>query len=125
MIRFAISNQWWRRRTSASTPTSGVGRARDFLTRRPYSNRDQTSGLDAIAAATDAQRVHITFINVGRDFEWPQFFQGCHPSPGGYRMIAANVARAVAPLLATTAARPSQGQRNGLGGHPHSPVRAK
>jgi hypothetical protein len=91
----------------------------------PASDRDQTSGLDAIAAATDAQRAHITFINVGRDFEWPQFFQGCHPSPGGYRMIAANVARAVAPLLATTAARPSQGQRNGLGGHPHSPVRAK
>ena len=82
----------------------------------PANARDQTSGLEAIAAATDTQRAHITFINVGSDFEWSQFRQGgCHPSPAGYRMIAANVARAVAPLLASTAARRLQGQGNGFG----------
>ena len=75
----------------------------------PAGSRDQTSGLVAIAAATEPQRAHITFINVGRDYEWPQFFRGCHPSPGGYHMIAADVARAVAPLLA--ASRPLQDLR--------------
>jgi hypothetical protein len=74
----------------------------------PRDGRDQSSGLVAIAAATEVQRVHVTFINVGRDFEWSQFSlgPGCHPSPGGYRMIAADVARAVAPLLVATTAPP-------------------
>ena|SRR5260221_6431302 len=36
----------------------------------PRDGRDQTSGLAAIAAATESQRAHISFINVGRDFEW-------------------------------------------------------
>ena len=61
----------------------------------PVDGRDQTSGLVAIAAATESQRAHVTFINV----ELSQF-QCVHPSPGGYRIIAADVARAVAPLLA-------------------------
>jgi hypothetical protein len=67
----------------------------------PADGRDQTNGLVAIQAATELQRKHVTFINVGRDFEWSQFLlgPGCHPSPAGYRMIAADVARAVAPLL--------------------------
>jgi hypothetical protein len=60
---------------------------------------DQTGGF--VAGTTDAQKAHTTFINIGRDFDWLQFFQGCHPSPAGHRMIAANVARAVAPLLVT------------------------
>ncbi len=74
----------------------------------PADGRDQTSGLVAIAAATELERAHVTFTNVGRDFEWSQFLRGrgCHPSPGGYRMIAADVARAVAPLLTATAERP-------------------
>jgi hypothetical protein len=72
----------------------------------PANALDKTSGFEAIAAATGTQRAHITFINVGSDFEWPQFFfpGGCHPSPAGYRMIAVNVARAVAPFLASTGA---------------------
>jgi hypothetical protein len=72
----------------------------------PAHDRDQTSGLAAIATATKPQRAHVTFINVGRDFEWSHFFRGCHPSPSGYRMIASDVARAVAPLLTASAARP-------------------
>jgi hypothetical protein len=69
----------------------------------------QTSGLLAIGVATELQRASITFINVGRDLDWPQFplGPGCHhPSPDGYRMIAVDVARAVAPLLAATSSPP-------------------
>jgi hypothetical protein len=74
----------------------------------PADGRDQTSGLVAIEAATEPQRAHLTFINAGGDIEWSKFFlgRGCHPSPGGYRMIAGDVARAVAQLLATTAVQP-------------------
>ena len=65
----------------------------------PYEN-DRISGLLGIAAATDRQRAEITFINVvGHDFDWSRFFRGCHPSADGYAMIAADVARAVRPLL--------------------------
>jgi hypothetical protein len=66
----------------------------------PANGHDQTSGLLGMAAATEPQRAQITFINVGRDFEWPHFLSCDHPSPDGYRMITADVARAVAPLLA-------------------------
>jgi hypothetical protein len=74
----------------------------------PGDGSDQTNGLLAIGAATEPQRVHVTFINVGRDFDRSQFSRGpgCHPSPLGYRMIGADVARAVDPLLTATAARP-------------------
>jgi hypothetical protein len=64
----------------------------------PY-QQDHVSGLIGIAAATDDQRQRITFVNVGDDFDWSRFFRGCHPSPDGYAMIAAGVARAVRPLL--------------------------
>jgi len=64
----------------------------------PY-QQDHASGLIGIAAATDDQRRRITFVNVGDDFDWSRFFRGCHPSPDGYAMIAAGVARAVRPLL--------------------------
>lgn len=37
-------------------------------------------------------------------FDWLQFSRGCHPSPVGYLMIAANVADAAVPLLATAVA---------------------
>jgi hypothetical protein len=67
----------------------------------PANRGDQTSGLVAIAEATEEQRAHVSFINVGRDFEWSSYTdKGCHPSPAGYHMIAADVARVVAPLLA-------------------------
>jgi len=75
----------------------------------PKDRRDQTSGGVAITAATRLQRAQITFINAGRDFDWSQFRasgRSCHPLPGGYRMIAADVARDVAPLLAITVPRP-------------------
>jgi len=65
----------------------------------PY-EQDRSSGLLGIAAATDRQREAITFVNVGADFDWSRFFRGCHPSAEGYAMIAADVARAVRPLLA-------------------------
>jgi hypothetical protein len=65
----------------------------------PQDGRDRTSGLVAIATATEQQRARISFINVGRDFEWSSFHPGCHPSPAGYHMIAADVARVVAPFL--------------------------
>jgi hypothetical protein len=67
----------------------------------PENGGDRTSGLLAIAAATEQQRAHISFTNVGRDFDWSSFHPGCHPTPAGYHMIAADVARVVAPLLAT------------------------
>jgi hypothetical protein len=67
----------------------------------PTNGGDRTTGLLAIAAATEQQRAHISFTNVGRDFDWSSFHSGCHPSPVGYHMIAADVARVVAPLLAT------------------------
>jgi hypothetical protein len=56
----------------------------------PRDGRDQTSGLAAIAAATESQRAHISFINVGRDFEWSQFSTapGRHPSPTGYAPLS-------------------------------------
>jgi hypothetical protein len=66
----------------------------------PEDGHDQTSGLLGMAAATELQRAQITFVNVGRHFEWPHFLLDCgHPSPDGYRMIATDVARAVGPLL--------------------------
>ncbi len=64
----------------------------------PY-QQDQSSGLLGISAATDRQRAQITFVNVGRGFDWSRFFRGCHPSADGYAMIAADVAQAVRPLL--------------------------
>jgi len=64
----------------------------------PY-QQDHTSGVLGIAAATDDQRRRITFINVGDDFDWSRYFRGCHPSPDGYAMIAADIARVVRPLL--------------------------
>jgi hypothetical protein len=66
----------------------------------PRNGGDRTSGLVAIAAATEQQRAHISFINVGGDFEWSSFLD-CHPSPAGYHMIAADIAHIVAPLLPT------------------------
>jgi hypothetical protein len=68
----------------------------------PANGGDRTSGLLAIAAATEQQRAHISFTNVGRDFDWSSFHPGCHPSPAGYQMIAADVAGVVAPFLAAT-----------------------
>jgi hypothetical protein len=65
----------------------------------PY-QQDHVSGLIGIAAATDEQRRRITFVNIGDDFDWSRFFRGCHPTPDGYAMIAADVARVVRPLLA-------------------------
>jgi lysophospholipase L1-like esterase len=66
----------------------------------PFDGADRTSGEDAIAAATPAQRNAIVFLNVGRDFDWAHFNgPTCHPNASGYRMIAADVARAVRPLL--------------------------
>lgn len=68
----------------------------------PFNGADRTSGEAAISAATDAQRRAITFLNVGRDFDWVHFSgPTCHPNADGYRMIAGDVARAVRPLLGT------------------------
>lgn len=67
----------------------------------PANGGDRTTGLLAIAAATEQQRAQISFTNVGRDFDWSSFHPGCHPSPAGYHMIAADVARVAAPFLAT------------------------
>jgi hypothetical protein len=78
----------------------------------PEDGHDQTSGFLGVAAATEAQRAQILFINIGRDFEWPRFLSSCgHPSADGYRMIATDVARAVAPLLRAAAGRPPAGGR--------------
>jgi hypothetical protein len=66
----------------------------------PRNGGDRTSGLVAIAAATEQQRAHIGFINFGGDFEWSSYLD-CHPSPAGYHMIAADIAHIVAPLLPT------------------------
>jgi hypothetical protein len=59
----------------------------------PVDERDQASGLTAIAAATDAQRRALTFHNVtvGDGSTYKQR-AGCHPSPAGYGTIAASVA---------------------------------
>jgi hypothetical protein len=67
----------------------------------PVDDRDRTSGLAAIAAATRAQRQALTFHNVTtgdgstyRQKDW------CHPSAAGYRTIATNVAEAIRPFVA-------------------------
>jgi lysophospholipase L1-like esterase len=66
----------------------------------PFNGADRTSGEDGISAATGAQRRAITFLNVGGDFDWAHFNRPtCHPNADGYRMIAADIARAVRPLL--------------------------
>ena len=66
----------------------------------PANGTDRTSGEIAISAATEAQRRAITFLNVGRDFDWTRFSgPTCHPNVDGYRMIAADIARTVRPLL--------------------------
>lgn len=66
----------------------------------PESGFDRGSGALGIAAATDAHRQAIAFLNTGRDFDWSRY-RGptCHPNRDGYRMIAEDVARAVRPLL--------------------------
>jgi hypothetical protein len=72
----------------------------------PKDGHDQTSGLLGIATATEVQRAQLTFINVGREFEWPHFRGPCsdHPSPDGYQMIATDVARTVGPLMTLSGA---------------------
>jgi hypothetical protein len=68
----------------------------------PNDHLDTTSGARAITAATEAQRQAITFINVGAGFDWGRY-RGptCHPNADGYRMIAADVAGVVQPMLGT------------------------
>ena len=70
----------------------------------PTNDRDQTSGLLGIAAASETQRANVKFVNLGREFEWSKFPRGCHPSPNGYGNIATEVARAVGPFLAVSSA---------------------
>ncbi len=55
----------------------------------PVGGADRTSGLVAISAATPDQHKAVTFMNVEIS-DWNQFntTPGCHPTPGGYRMIA-------------------------------------
>ena len=66
----------------------------------PFNGADRTSGEIAISDATEAQRRAIAFLNVGSDFDWAHFNgPTCHPNADGYRMIAADIARAVRPLL--------------------------
>ena len=66
----------------------------------PVDARDQTSGLLAIAAATEAQRRTLTFHNVTTgDGSTYRHVGWCHPSPAGYRSIAESVAAVVRPLL--------------------------
>jgi hypothetical protein len=67
----------------------------------PRDNADYTSGDLGIAAATDAQRRALTFLNMGHAFDWAHFNgPTCHPNADGYRMIADDIARVVRPLLA-------------------------
>ena len=66
----------------------------------PVDARDQTSGLTAIAAATDAQRHALTFHNVEiADGSAYKHAAGCHPSVEGYRMIAASVGKVLEGLV--------------------------
>ena len=66
----------------------------------PVNARDQTSGLLAIAAATETQRRALTFHNVTTgDGSSYRHVGWCHPSPAGYRTIAESVAAIVRPLL--------------------------
>lgn len=66
----------------------------------PYDGSDRTSGEIPIAATTEAERSSITFLNVGRDFDWAHYTgPTCHPNVNGYHMIATDVAGAVQPLL--------------------------
>jgi len=65
----------------------------------PVDARDQTSGLLAIAAATEAQRRTLTFHNVTTGDDTYRHVGWCHPSPAGYRSIAESVAAVVRPLL--------------------------
>jgi hypothetical protein len=66
----------------------------------PVDAHDQTSGLTAIAAATDAQRRTLTFHNVTvGDGSTYKHGAGCHPSPAGYRTIAAGIAEVARRLV--------------------------
>jgi hypothetical protein len=81
----------------------------------PVDDQDQTSGLVAIAAATPPQRRALTFHNVTtgdgatyRQRSW------CHPSPAGYRTIAASAAEALRPLVAPYTDRQSHSNTAGF-----------
>ena len=65
----------------------------------PVDARDQTSGLLAIAAATETQRLTLALHNVAIGDDTYRHVGWCHPSPAGYRSIAESVAAVVRPLL--------------------------
>jgi lysophospholipase L1-like esterase len=65
----------------------------------PVDARDQTSGMLAIAAATETQRRSLTFHNVTTgDGGTYRHIGWCHPTPAGYRTIAESVAAVLRPM---------------------------